>query len=419
MSALTVGVALDGRHLSVVWRASGTRMGYWSTMWSSCDGTPSTIERTLLDLCPRAPTTRKLTVSLMWPLAQTRALSLPRMPRESIEAVLARDWSRYIIGDRSVPHTVSVQPTDRGRWLVTFAPTDVIEAIASAAEEIGWRALDIRSGDDSLAGAARSMTSQETRANDSIVVVSAATGPSIIAHLRAGKPWRSRRLVSSTEADVADFMRASFGAGSAVPKPVRIRATDVGLDADAGLTDLMAVAGTLGGATLPLRSAGAQRVRVRQARATTRWLAIAASVALLAGLGLERWRIQRELADVKRERALTAAPASRAIAARASIDGTTDVVQELAERENNASRVSSVIAAIAVAIPTGTTLTAIRVAGDSVTVEGESTRSAGVYEALRAVSSLDQVKLSAPLRQERRGDEEAVELFAFSARVRK
>ena len=93
-------------------------------------------------------------------------------------------------------------------------------------------------------------------------------------------------------------------------------------------------------------------------------------------------------------------------------------VRELAEREGNASRVSSVIAAVAVALPSGTTLTAIRVAGDSVTVEGESTRSAAVYEALRSVASLEQVKLAAPLRQERRGDEDAVELFAFSARVR-
>lgn len=418
MSPLTVGVALDGTHLSVVWRERGTRDG-WSTMWSSCDGTPDAIERTLLELGPRAPTTETVSVTLLSPLAHARALSLPRMPRDAIGTVLARDWSRYVIGHRPTPHTVTVQPTDRGRWLATFAPADVVEAITRAAEEIGWRTLDIRSGDDSIAAAARARAPQDARAKDSIVVISDASGPAFISHLRGGSPWRGRRFgVTANEADVAEFTRASVGAGGSAPPHIRIRAADVGIEPEASSIDLMAVAGTLGPATLPLRSAHAHQVRARQSRATTRWLAIAAGVALLAGLALERWRIQRDLADVQRERALIAAPANTAIAQRASIEGTTDAVRELAERESNASRVSSVIAAVAVAIPAGSTLTAIRVAGDSVTVEGESTRSAAVYEALRAVSSLEQVKLAAPLRQERRGDENAVELFAFSARVR-
>lgn len=415
----TVGIALDGSHLSIAWRATGARAPRWETATVACDGTPDGVNHALAEVVPRAPAATAVTVTLVSPLAHTRAIKLPRMPRDAIEMVLAREWSRYVIGHRHTPHSVSMQATDRGRWHASFAPTDVIAAVTAVADANGWRTLDIRTGDDSIAGAARALAPQETRAGDCIVVVSDATGPACIAHLRAGRPWRSRRLgVNAGEADIADFIRASLGAGGSASAPVSIRSVDVGLDDDAGLTELMAVAGTLGAATLPLRSAQAQQVRVRHARATTRWLAIAAGVALLAALGLERWRIQRDLAEVQRERALIAASADTAIAQRAAIEGSAEALRELAERETNASRVSRVIAAVAVAIPSGTTLTAIRVAGDSVTVEGESTRSAAVYEALRAVASLEQVKLSAPLRQERRGDEDAVELFSFSARVR-
>lgn len=419
MTGVSIGIAIDGSHLSIAWRDTGARVPRWQAATVECDGTPDGINRALAEVVPHAPAATAVTVTLISPLAHTRALRLPRMPREAIESVLTRDWARHVIGHRQTPHTVSVQQTDRGRWLAAFAPTDVIAAVTAVADVNGWRTLDLRTGDDSIAAAARMRAPQETRASDSIVVVSHATGPALAAHLRGGQPWRSRRFTATaTEADVADFTRASFGAGGPGTAPVRIRGTDIGLGPDAGLVEIVAAAGTLGTATLPLRSAQAQQVRERQARATTRWLAIAAGVALLAALALERWRIQRDLAEVQRERALIAAPASTAIAHRAAIDGTTDAVRELAERESKASRVSGVIAAVAVAIPPGTTLTAIRVAGDSVTVEGESTRSAAVYEALRAVSSLDQVKLAAPLRQERRGDEDAVELFAFSARVR-
>ena len=63
--------------------------------------------------------------------------------------------------------------------------------------------------------------------------------------------------------------------------------------------------------------------------------------------------------------------------------------------------------------------TAVRVTGDTVLVEGESRRSADVYEALRGVTMLEQVKLAAPLRQERLAAGDAtVEHFSFQARVR-
>ena len=86
--------------------------------------------------------------------------------------------------------------------------------------------------------------------------------------------------------------------------------------------------------------------------------------------------------------------------------------------EAEASRASGVVAAITAALPRGTALTIMSVAGDSVMIEGESRRSATVYDALRGVPLLDQVRLAAPLRQERQADDVAIERFAFNARIR-
>jgi Tfp pilus assembly protein PilN len=174
----------------------------------------------------------------------------------------------------------------------------------------------------------------------------------------------------------------------------------------------------IGTATLPLRSPGAQQMQSRRMRATTRWLAVAAGVALVAALGLERWRVQRQLTAVQRARADIAAPVRNAMSVRSEVESAADVASALAEREASASRVGGVLAAVALALPSGASLTAMHVAGDSVTVEGESSRSAAVYDALRAVPALEQVRLAAPLRQERQAGDVAVEHFAFSARLR-
>ena len=106
------------------------------------------------------------------------------------------------------------------------------------------------------------------------------------------------------------------------------------------------------------------------------------------------------------------------VAARSEIEANADVARALGAREAQVSRASAVLASVTLALPAGTALTALGVAGDSVTVEGESSRSAAVYEALRGVALLDQIKLAAPLRQERQAGDVAVEHFAFSAHVR-
>ncbi|MDQ2668438.1 MAG: hypothetical protein M3Z05_20960, partial [Gemmatimonadota bacterium] len=79
---------------------------------------------------------------------------------------------------------------------------------------------------------------------------------------------------------------------------------------------------------------------------------------------------------------------------------------------------SGAAAAIAVALPRSAALTLLTIAGDSLLIEGESPRSAEVYDALKHVPTIDRVQSAAPLRQERQAASAAVERFSFSARLR-
>ena len=153
-------------------------------------------------------------------------------------------------------------------------------------------------------------------------------------------------------------------------------------------------------------------------RRVARWLWIAAAAAVVVAFAIERWGVDAGLADVQRQRADVSAQVNNAMGVRARLEEEIEAATALAEREAAASRASGVIAAIAVALPPGTALTTLNVAGDSVTIEGESKRSAAVYDALRNVPALEQVRLAAPLRQERQAGDIAVERFAFNARIR-
>lgn len=433
-----IGVACDETSVAIAWRdATGAR---WHSATFPSDGSPDSVVRALADAALKAPRADAASITLARPLAHTRALVLPRMPRTTLEEVLARDWSRHIIAHRATAHSVTARAADRGRWISAFAPTNLLDALAEATSTHGWRTTVVMTADDALAAAARSNAPEHARAGDCYVTLCDVTGPTAIVHLRNGLPWLGRRLLTGAgAADVAAFMLASPSeavarapvvllghpthtkalAGALGAQGMRASAVDLGLAADATAIELLAVAGTNGAPTLALRSSRAQAGDARRMRATTWWISLAAAAAMLAGLGIARWQVQRELADVERGRAEIATPVRSAMAMRSDVETATEIASALAEREANASRVSGVLAAVALALPPGSTLTALRVAGDSVSMEGESARSAAVYAAMRAVPSLEQVALAAPLRQERQAGDVVVERFAFSARIRR
>ena len=419
--------------MTLVWRHDDDHS--WHSVSTPSLATPDNIPDQLGQLAASAPASNRVTITLLRPLAQTRTVRLPRMARAAVERVLARDWTRHIIGVRTTEHTVSGAPADRGRWRASFAPADLLVALSQAAGDLGWNQIDIRTSDDTIAGAVRALAPKDAQEDDLIAVVCDTTGPTNAFHLRRGAPWLGRRFLpnagdddvvtfASTHASKAPVVILGGGArAKALARTLgeqgrRARVVDTGLPADSTMAATFAALGTLSSSLLPLRAPAMSVARARRMRSVTRWLAVAAAAALLGALGLERWRVMAALDAVRQRRADISAKVSNAVMLRSGIEASTDVAASLAEREARVSRASAVLAAVTLALPVGTALTAFSVAGDSVTVEGESNRSAAVYESLRAEPMLEQVKLAAPLRQERKAGDVAVEHFAFSARVR-
>jgi hypothetical protein len=415
-------VALDGTTLSIAWR-SGRANGAWRWETAPCDGTSVGIAAVFAALEDKAPIGVSVRVTLLRPLANARTLTFPSMSRDALESVLARDWTRYVIGVRATPHTVAARQIGHGQWRAVFAPTDTLEAIANVAEELKWGGFIIQSSDDALASVVGD-------SKESIVIACDDNGPTDAVQLREGEPVLGRRFHATATDDALAFVERN-GAPSVViigapisaarlaqtiGRSARVVDTQVGAGTPAGV--IIATTGASGRPSLELLSPSARGGRSREIRRMSGWVWLATAAALIVAFAIERWGVSSALDDVRRRRADISAQVSNAMAARNGIEADAEAASALSEREAAASRVSGVIAAVANALPTGTSLTMLSVTGDSVTIEGESKRTATVYDALRTVSTLEQVRLAGPIRQERQAGDIAVERFAFNARIK-
>jgi hypothetical protein len=436
--AFEIALALDGSVMVITWaeRDNGRTLHSATT---PCDGTAESIVAAMEELARCAPPASRVVATLCRPLAQSRIVPLPRMPRTTAESVLARDWTRHVIGFRSTPHDVAAREVARYRWSSAFAPSSVLDALTAGAEDQGWRDFEIRTSDDALASVARPPASASNGTASEFVVVCNGI-PTDAVYAPNGDPLLGRRFpgdasdddvlafIDSAVAETAspqhertvvvlgDGARASTLVRRLATRGHRAKVADLDLPAGSPMA-LIAAASMLQRARLPL-SAAITRDRVaRSVRRLTWRLAFATAAALVAAFLLARWEVSRRLADVQQRRADISGEVRRAINTRSEMEGAADVATVLAEREGHASRASAAAAAIAIALPRSASLTVLSVSGDSVLIEGESPQSAEVYAALGRVPTLERIQAAAPLRQERQADS-VIGRFAFSARLR-
>lgn len=425
----SIAICLDDREIAVV---SRDHAGAPAAVRAAWDGLPASLAAALDPLLVNVPRARAATFVLRRPLAHVRSVPLPNMPRAAAERVLARDWARYVIGSRATDHTVAAVRATHGRWRATFAPTDLLDTLAEIARAQGWDTFDICAGDDVLSDGLARMSGGE-RSGEMIIIVCDAHGPTDACHVRQNVAIAGRRFVArSNERDVAAFAQANAEGAliAVVGDPVQVDALERALKAQ-GLS-AGAVSMLLPDSTSPtvfatfarrtrhrrlLRSPSMARQRARRFRTATLWVAAAAAAALIVALAMEQRRLASDLDRIHQQRADLSGPVSNAVARRATIQSSVDLVAALAAREREATRTSDVLALVTLALPPGTALTLLNVTGDTLTVEGESAHSAAVYQSLRALPLLAQVKLSSPLRQERQAGDVAVEHFAFNARI--
>jgi hypothetical protein len=439
-----LGIALDGTLLTAAWRSArgsqNTGAGAWRTLVVPCDGTPASVVGALQEVAAAVPARDEVAFTLLRPLATTRTIAFPAMKRAELEAVLARDWARYVIGLRAEPHVASAERAQHGAWRATFAPASTLEALDSAALAHGWQVRDARTSDDALAAAACHALPTMARMEDAVVVLCGAGGATDVVRLHLGDAVSGRQLLSGTASEIATFMHASARSRATAPATVLLigdaergetLARELGRDglraqysplpqlATDSPAALLAAGALLRRTKMPLVSPVERVTRQRRARVATRWLAVAAVLLVAAGIALESNRLTRELDGVARERATIVSKVGDAVARRARLESATESAAALAEHEAQASHASTVLATLVLALPENTALSMLQVSGDSVTIEGESDRSADVYAALRTAPTLEEVRLAGPLRQERQADDEPVEHFAFVARLKR
>lgn len=421
------GIALDGAAMTIAWRVPNT--GKWREETVACDGTDAGVRSALEELAPFAPAAGTINVTLVRPLVNIVRPDLPRMSHAAAEHVLSRDWSRHIIAHRPTPHSVAAE-WRAGRWRAAFAPADILDELTTAADRYGWRTLTIQAGDDAIAAVARDATDSEAAEALCAIVVgegSRAQG----AQLERGAPVSGRIFPGDvSHADVTAFaadQSAVLVIGSAPQAHAltsELGAEGVRTSAFAfnGITSALgnfAAAGTRGEAALLLEAGATVTRRERKMRRVGQLLWVGAAAAILVAFMIERTRVSSALESTQRTRADLSPRVRGVLAAQERIEAETQAATVLAAREAGASRVTAVMASVATAIPAGTLLTALGVSGDTVTIEGESKGSAAVYNALRAVPELEQLRLGVPLRQDRLASDQAVEHFVFTARVRR
>ena len=425
----SIAICLDDQEISVVVRSSAP-LASASAPW---DGLPSTLSAVIEPLVAAVPPAHSATFVLRRPVAQVRTIAMPAMPRMAAERVLARDWSRHVIGLRATDHTVSATPLTRSRWRAVFAPTDLLEALATLAQAHGWKTIAIRAGDDVLADGLTRVASDD-RGGELVVVVCDANGPTDACHIRRGAAITGRRFIArANEGDVAAFVQSNARGArvalvgdpsathalerSLMSQGLRAGAVGISIPGPGAATVFATLASGAKHGPVVLRAPSMVRQRARSFRSATLWIATAAAVTMTAAIGLEQRRLASDLDRVRRQRADLSGPVSNAVARRANVQASVDLAAALAAREQDASRTSDVLSLVTLAMPSGTALTMLNVSGDTLTIEGESTHSASVYQALRVLPILAQLKLSSPLRQERQAGDVAVEHFAFNARI--
>ena len=434
----TIGLALDGTSVTAVWREGDA----WRAATTACDATSGSLGAALSAVLSSAPAAERVFITLLRPLANMATPAFPQMRRNEVERVLSRDWERHSIGMRATPHTAAVRAMGRGQWRAVLAPTELLDALSRAASEFGWQHVTVQASDDAMAGAV-SVLLPNYRAMGALCVIACGDeGPAHGTVLRNGEPVIGRRFLPNAGAmDIIAFAPADApviilgatarantlarelgeqGVRATVQDPGKFvvpsgaRGSGAALHTEA----ILAAAGTLGAPSLSLLSPAARAVHTRGMRTIAQWLWMATAAALLVAFLIEQRGVSSALNAVQRERADLSAQVRAALAARADVERQSEAATVLAEREAAATRSSGVIAAVAVAIPRGTSLTTLSVSGDSVVIEGESKGSAAVYDALRSLPELAQVRLGGTLRQERQAGDQAIERFAFTARLR-
>jgi hypothetical protein len=319
------------------------------------------------------------------PLAQVRAVDLPRMTASDARSAIARNPGRYF-PDAREPQVVAVLRNSKG-WLAAAAPAAVVQSVHHAALSAMLRVALIEPAHTCWARCG----------GTGVFSVESAEQTTLI-EARRGTLVSVRRMASGSPPPAGFVGAASLNAVQ-----------------PGGENGLPPAAFTMDFATETVM--GARNATVR--RAVVSGLAAAAALIVFAA-GATLWGEKRELTALQARRAELHARVQQALIQRDTLLSDSEQIGAIASLERGAERWSAVVSRVAEALPRDASLTAFRAEADSVSLEGEAGNAAGVFAAMRTAAGVSSVYAAAPVRQEGGGasGQPVVERFALGARLR-
>jgi hypothetical protein len=375
----------------------------------------------------------RLSVSLLPPLAEVRAVDLPPLRDDDAERVLARGASRYFVGARQ-PQLVGVVRAGRARrpgpMVAAATPTRLIAAIRAAAQAAGL-SIDAIGPAESAWAAAALAASPGKNAGACFALVCHPDRTDLL-RLDGGRLAAVRRFrAAAVDAE-------SIGEAVRDESPAHAPIVMLGSRVDRGvLQSELAAAGitartfgdvrvdddlTLLAAQHAAPAAG-PRFRTEDLRAESRaqaWrataIALAAAVVLVvAGAEVRLWGLHRQLRGLQQQRAQLAPRLQATLVGRTSVEAVYRSVAALNAVERGSPAWGSTIGVLSAAVPDSAYLTAFRTRGDSLIVEGLADEASDVFNAMERIPTLANVRAGAPVRREVQSDTTPMERFTIVA----
>ena len=371
-------------------------------------------------------------VAVLPPLADVRLVLLPPMRRWEVEAVLARDVSRYFLGANR-PRVVGARlPGGNGspgrraegasmQVLAAAAPMALLEAVRVALGEVGWRVGAFAASHGGWLAAEQAFWGVGAGA---VVAVVGETAHVLL--LDGSRVTGVRQLPSGDGSAVAAAVGNGPGRALVLSSPpvfeelarvlneggwVSIRDPE----GWAGAEESAAARAGLGGLDLaPPSLRGEQRERIRKGALG---LVGGACVLLVAAAGMQLWGAHRELAAIQERRAEIRGEVTPLLSSRDRLNELTAQAWSMEHLSRSSPVWNRTLVELAAVLPEDTYLTGFYASGDTVELRAAGTKAGEAIQALREAGLFQEVRLQGRVERELAEGETVMERFRLWARL--
>lgn len=410
---ITVGLAVDARRVTAVWRGPGSRAERQLTV--ECDvgaalrGDPAALAAAFQTLQAElgAGTAPILAVAILPPLARIRRVVIPRMTDAQRRQAIGLATPKHFLGLPEQVVCAGLPLTRVGRRpgpvLAAVLPATLLQTVEDAAGALGWTIERFVPAHTAWLAAAITRWPELRRGHGQVSIEG--IEEHTVLHLKGGSLVLVRRRRPSEAVTDPSTAAASLAQSLTDDGPRQTNGAELAARYAPRTSALELVPDH-------------QLARHRRAERRVGFgLAAAAATFLLLSAGAYRWGISHQLSVVAQEQAILKPAFDRALTLHDSMVNGQATLAALASLEASATRWSAVLAQLSTALPDSAYLGALRADGDSVVLEGRAANAASVFQAVQRAPGIAGVRATGPIRQDLSGNASAVEQWGLAAHV--